>query len=204
MDSPKSSLGSARDGLSRENDRRETARRDKDRETERMRTTPRTIEVDRRCAHSYGVDVHELTASVTVELSAEGLDKAKLLDREPFQYKVRERDEAFEAQRGRCAEVAAGDALVLPSEKDVKQQLVTQAIAGVREKAMASYDRYRQRFLADARREEAEGLADEAVEAYVRYLLTGPKSVDPRDAKQIAEFLARTRGFGTIESLGGL
>ena len=205
ISSPQSNLSSARDRLASANESRNSARRDRERETERMRTTPRTIEVDRMCAHNYSVDVHTLAARVTVELSAEALaDKTKILDKEPFEYKVARKDEAFEAQQGRCAAVASGDPLTLPSEKDVKQELVTQAIGGVREKVMGTYDRYRQRFLADARREEAAGLSEEAVEAYVRYLLTGLKGIDPKDEKQIGAFLAKTRGFGKIDLLGGL
>jgi hypothetical protein len=117
---------------------------------------------------------------------------------------VQHRDETFPAQPGRCAEVAQGKRLRLPSEKDVRQALVNKTIAGIREKVLGAYDRYRQRFLADARREEAAGLADEAVEAYVRYVLTGVKTLDPRDQKQIAEFLAKTRGFGKLDQLGSL
>jgi hypothetical protein len=170
-----------------------------------MRSTPRTIEVDRHCAFNYSVDVHTVTAHVTVALSAEGLvDKANILRDQPFEYKVEQQDETFEAQRNRCAEVASGKGLNLPSEKQVRVELVTQTIAGVREKVMGTYDRYRQRFLADARRDEAAGLSEEAVESYVRYLLTGPKSVDPKDQQQIGAFLDKARGFGKIDQIGAL
>jgi tetratricopeptide (TPR) repeat protein len=203
--SPQSNLASARERLASATERRTSVRRDKDRETEHMRNTPRTIEVDRHCAHNYNVEVHTLSAGVTVVLSAEALqDKAKILTDEPFKYAVKKQDGTFPAQPGRCAEVANGKALNLPTEKQVKVELVTQTIAGVREKVMATYERYRQRFLADARREEAAGLGDEAVESYVRYLLTGPKAVDPKDQKQIAVFLDKARGFGKIDQLGAL
>ena len=205
LSSPQGNLSSARSRMQSSNDNKNRARQDKERDTERMRTTPRTIEIPRHCAHNYSVDVHTLKAQVVVQLTAENLqDKTRILENEPFEYKVAQRDEAFPAQSGRCSEVAGGDALKLPTEKEVKQELVKQAIGGVREKVMATYERYRQRFLADARREEAAGLTDEAVEAYVRYLLTGPKSVDPKDGKQIGEFLAKTRGFGKLDLLGGL
>jgi len=203
--SPQSSLESARSRMSSARDRSNSARQSKERATEAMRTTPKQKEIDRHCAHNYQVDVHTLQARVTVQLSAENLqDKTKLLDAEPFEYKVDKKDETFEAQPGRCSIVANGDPLQLPNEKQVKQELVTQTIGGVRDKVMSTYDRYRQRFLADARREEAAGLADEAVEAYVRYLLTGPKRLDPKDEKQIGEFLGKTRGFGKLDQLGGL
>jgi hypothetical protein len=149
--------------------------------------------------------VHTLNAAITVRISLENLqERTKVLDNEPFQYTVRHRDETFPAQPGRCAEVAHGKRLRLPSERDVRQALVNKAIAGIREKVLGSYERYRQRFLASARREEAAGLAEEAVEAYVRYVLTGLKSIDPKDEKQIRRFLSKTRGFGKLDQLGSL
>jgi hypothetical protein len=66
------------------------------------------------------------------------------------------------------------------------------------------YESYRTKFLADARRLEASGAPEDAVESYVRYLLTGIKNIDPKDSKQIGEFLRKTRGFGRIDLLGGL
>jgi tetratricopeptide (TPR) repeat protein len=205
MESPQGWLGTARDGLTRASDSRNSARQDKDRETERMRTTPRQIEVPVACDYNYNVAVHTLHAGVTVRMSVENLvERSRVLDDEPFQYRVQHQDETFPAQPGRCDEVAQGKRLQLPSEKEVRRELVTKAIAGIREKVLGTYDGYRQGFLARARREEAAGLADEAVEAYVRYVLTGPASIDARDQKQIREFLARTRGFGKIDQLGSL
>ncbi len=77
-------------------------------------------------------------------------------------------------------------------------------IATLREKVQAMYGSYRTKFLADARRLEASGIPEDAVEAYVRYLLTGIRNIDPKDGKQIGEFLRKTRGFGRIDLLGGL
>ncbi len=205
LESPQGYLTSARDQVTRASDSRNRSRQDKDRELEIMRTTPRNIEVPVSCDYNYNVSVHTLKAGVTVRISVENLqEKTKVLDNEPFQYAVQHQDKTFPAQPGRCAEVAQGKRLRLPSEKAVRQALVNKAIAGIREKVLGTYDRYRQRFLADARREEAAGLAEEAVEAYVRYVLTGIKSIDPKDQKQIAEFLSRTRGFGKLDQLGSL
>ncbi len=203
--SPKSYLESARNRLSEAHKEVLRSRDELSRAKQDLAGMNRINEVPRMCPHNYTSTLHTLAAEVTVRMTAEQLqDKTKLLDNQPFPYNTGAKDETFEAQPGRCSEVAGGDPLTLPSEKEVKIQLVTQAIRGVREKVMTSYDRYRQRFLADARREEASGLAEEAVEAYVRYLLSGPKSIDPRDQKQIGEFLARTKGFGKIDSLPGL
>ena len=205
LESPQGWLRTAREQLSRAGDSRNDARREVDSATQRMRNTPRDVEVPIECPYDYNVAVHTLSAGVTVRMSLEDLaEKAAVLRDEPFEYAVQHRGETFPAQPGRCAEVAQGKRLQLPSERDVRLALVNKAIAGIREKVLSSYDRYRQRFLADARREEAAGLADEAVEAYVRYVMTGPKSIDARDAAQIADFLARTRGFGKLDQLGSL
>jgi tetratricopeptide (TPR) repeat protein len=205
LSSPQGYLASARQDLARANDSRDGARRDQERATETMRSTPRDVEVPVSCDYDYDVAVHTLSAAVTARISVENLEEAtKVLVDEPFVYRVQHRAESFPAQPGRCAEIARGQPLRLPSEKQVRQALVDKTIAGLREKVLATYDRYRQRFLADARREEAAGLADEAVEAYVRYVLTGSKSIDPKDQKQIGEFLARARGFGKLDQLGSL
>jgi hypothetical protein len=166
-----------------------------------MRNTPRTIEVERTCPHTYVVDIHTVRASVSVVLDAVNLsDNTKLLNNEAFEHKMVARDETFEAQRGRCPELTSGDPLLLPSEREVRRVLINKALAGVRGKVMSSYQQYRHGFLTSARRQESAGLTDEAVESYVRYLLTGPKSVDANDARQIAEFLERTRGFGKLDA----
>ncbi len=205
LSSPQGSLASARQDLSRANDSRDSARREQERATETMRSTPRDVEVPISCNYDYDVAVHTVSAAVTARISVENIEEStKVLVDEPFVYSVKHRAESFPAQPGRCAEIAHGQPLRLPSEKQVRQALVDKAIAGLREKALATYDRYRQRFLADARREEAAGLADEAVEAYVRYVLTGSKSIDPKDQKQISDFLARARGFGKLDQLGSL
>jgi tetratricopeptide (TPR) repeat protein len=205
MASPRGALESARERLTSARDRSNTARQSRERATETMRSTPKQKEIDRMCAHNFDVDVHTVRARVTVQLSAAHLaGTGALLDAVPFEYRVEQQDEAREAHPNRCPALAQRDPLQLPSEKEVKQRLVSQAIAGLREKVLATHDQYRQRFLADARREEAAGLTEEAVESYVRYFLTGPRKLDPRDQKQIGDFLAKTRGFGKLEVLGGL
>lgn len=205
LSSPQGSLESARRRMQDARERANRARESKVRATEAMRTTPKMREIPRHCAHNFSVDVHTVRARVSVQLSAEGLaDRAKILDGESFDYKAEYADETREAQPNRCPEVAAPDPLDLPNEKKLKEELVTKTITGVREKVLATYERYRQRYLADARREEAAGLADDAVEAYVRYVLTGGKKLDPKDDKQIGEFLGKTRGFGKASSLGSL
>jgi hypothetical protein len=202
---PKQNLESAQNKLSDRRRTLESARQEATDARAHLRDTPPMKWVVRMCPHNYQISVHTLTAEVTVRMTAEQIhDKTKLLDDQAFPYRSGARDETFAAQPNRCPEVAAGDPLQLPSEKELKLDLVTSSIKGVRDKVMGAYERNRQRYLADARREEAAGVSEEAVEAYVRYVLTGPKSIDAKDGQQIAEFLRKTRGFGKLDALPGL
>ena len=60
----------------------------------------------------------------------------------------------------------------------------------------------RLRFLSVARKHESGGMTEPAVEAYVRYVLTGAHKLD--GAKAIAKFLRKARGFGKLEVLSTL
>jgi hypothetical protein len=111
-------------------------------------------------------------------------------------------DEGWLARPATCPQ--QGKRIVLPNEAQLRGALVKMVIATLREKVQTMYESYRTKFLTDARRLETSGAPEDAVEAYVRYLLTGIKSIDPKDGKQIGEFLRKTRGFGRIDLLGGL
>ncbi|MCC6556438.1 MAG: hypothetical protein IT372_26050 [Polyangiaceae bacterium] len=191
---PEGALASARARLAVAEDRREEARRARARAARRLAGTPRTIEVERRCSHGYAVAAHAVAAVVTVTVSGDGLaDGAKIFDREPLLCEERGRDEAFPAQPGRCAEVAGGDPLELPSELELKHALLTQATAGVRDKILFAYDRYRREHLTSAQREQAAGVVDEASERYARYLALGRAA--PAERAAIVDYLARARGL---------
>jgi len=201
---PKSALDTARRSLQDAQQERETARKEAEDVRARLRTTPRENVVDRMCPHNWTSSMHYVKADVTVWITAEQIeDKVKLFDNQSFSYQTQAKDETFPPQPGRCAEAIDGDSLVLPSEKEMKIGLASQAGNGVSEKILASYERYRARFLADARREEAANAPEAAVEAYVRYLLSSPHSVEAADQKQIFGYLAKTRGFGKIDVLPG-
>jgi len=205
LESPKSFYDMARRSYEDAQQERDRARREVDSVKERLRNTPRELVVDRMCPYNWTSAKHSEDAKITVWITAAQLqDKVKLLDNQAFPFHLRAEDETFPPQPGRCSQASAGDPLKLPTETEMKSELARQVILGVREKVLASYDRYRQRFLADARREEAAGVPEEAVEGYVRYLLSGPKSLDPENQKQISDFLQRTRGFGKIDALPGL
>jgi hypothetical protein len=131
-----------------------------------------------------------------VKVTGENLaDRARLWDGEPLRYDASKQDEAFAAQPGRCTEVASGDPLQLPAEKDMKHDLATQAVAGVRAKIVGAYDQYRQQFLADGQREEAAGVRDEAAESYVRFLLTSSGKNSASERQKIKDYLAKSRGL---------
>lgn len=200
LDSPRRSLDSARSRLSSAQDQRESARRDRDSVLQQLRNTPELITVPRYCPFDYQVELHEVGSEVTLELTMASLaDGRAILRDQPFRYSSGRKDQTFPAHPGRCPEVARGDPLQLPSEQELRQALVTQVIKDLRKKVMASYDSYRQEFLTAAQRHESAGLSEEAVEAYVRYVLTGPHVLEQK--KQIAEFFARARGLSKLDAL---
>jgi tetratricopeptide (TPR) repeat protein len=197
-------LGRARESISRATESRARVRREVEDERQRMRSVPVTIQVPHHQRENYPVEMRSIDAVVTLKLHADGLEeKATLLDDEPFAQAVGPyRDEGWMARPATCP--AQGKALRLPGEDVVRGELVKRTIATLREKVQTMYDNYRTHFLADARRQEASGLPEDAVESYVRYLLTGLKNIDPKDGKQIETFLKKVRGFGRIDLLGGL
>ena len=198
---PRDRLESARRSLEQARDSRDRERGEVERRRQRLRDTPETIAIDRYCAFDYKVAMHTVKSQITMNLTMERVAGGDALVKdEPFQYSVGEQDQAFRAISGRCPELAGGDPLELPSEAQLRTQLLQQVVRDVRAKVMISYDSYRARFLSVARKHESAGLTDQAVEAYVRYVLTGPH--DLKDAEAIGRFLQKARGFGTVDALG--
>jgi hypothetical protein len=204
MQSVQSDLSRVRDSTQRAIENRARVRRDAEDARQRMRSLPVTIQVPHHERENYPIEMRSIDAAVTLKLHADGLEeKAMLLDDEPFAQLVGPyRDEGWLARPATCP--AQGKLLRLPGEDVVRGELVKRTIATLREKVQTMYDNYRTHFLAEARRQEASGLPEDAVESYVRYLLTGLKNVDPKDGKQIEGFLKKVRGFGRIDLLGGL
>jgi tetratricopeptide (TPR) repeat protein len=215
--SRQSSLDSARSNTSRERDRagrlredvastksrKENARATRERVNQELLNTPEQIEVPRYCPHNYQVEQHVVQAKVVLKLTMDQLGEQKaIVSGEPFKYDAGASDETFPAQAGRCAEIAGGNPLQLPDEKTLRQQLMTKVVRDLRGKIIASYDAYRRGFLAAARRHEAAGLTDEATEAYVRYVLTGPHQL--KDKKKLADFFQKTSGIGKLDALWSL
>jgi tetratricopeptide (TPR) repeat protein len=197
-------LASARERMQRAQEQRANARRDVEDHSRRMREEPATIQQPHHERENYAVEIRSIDATVTLKLRAETLqDKTTLLDDEVFPQTIRPiQDEGWLARPATCP--AQGKRIMLPNEPALRGELVKMSIATLREKVQTMYESYRTKFLADARRLESSGAPEDAVESYVRYLLTGIKNIDPKDGKQIGEFLRKTRGFGRIDLLGGL
>ena len=202
--SAQDSLRGVRDRLSRANENRSRARQDVETQSRRMRDEPSTIKEPHHERENYTVEIRSIDAAVNLKLRAETLrDKAPLLNDEVFPQAIAPiRDEGWLARPATCPQ--QGKRLALPNEAALRGELVKMTIGTLREKVQTMYESYRTKFLADARRLESSGAAEDAVESYVRYLLTGIKNIDAKDGKQIGEFLRKTRGFGRIDLLGGL
>ena len=197
-------LSGEREKVRSANERRSSARQDVERESQRMRSEPSTIQEPHHERENYQVEIRSIDATVTLKLRADALQgKTVLLDDESFPQVIKPiQDEGWLARPATCPR--SGKRLALPNEATLRGELVKLTIATLREKVQTMYESYRTKFLADARRLEASGVPEDAVESYVRYLLTGIKNIDPKDSKQIGDFLRKTRGFGRIDLLGGL
>jgi len=211
LESERRDLGNRHGDLQRErqrmssvNDRKNYARQDLERERARMRDEPTMIKEPHHERENYAVEIRSIDATLTLKLRAETLqDKTTLLNDEVFPQNIAPiQDEGWLARPATCP--SQGKRLVLPNEAALRAQLVKMTITTLREKVQTMYESYRTKFLADARRLESSGVPEDAVESYVRYLLTGIKNIDPKDGKLIGEFLRKTRGFGRIDLLGGL
>ncbi len=194
----------ARERMSSASERRNNARRDVEDYRSRMRNEPETIKEPHHERENVIIETRSIDATVTLKLRAETLqDKQTLLNDEMFPQVIKPIvDEGWAAHPSTCPD--QGKRIQLPNEATLKGELLKLSIGTVREKVQSMYESYRTKFLADARRLETSGAPEEAVESYVRYLLTGLRNIDPKDSKQIGEFLRKTRGFGRIDLLGGL
>ncbi|HVK69066.1 MAG TPA: tetratricopeptide repeat protein [Polyangium sp.] len=139
-----------------------------------LRRTPTTILVDRICAHNYGVELHTWSAATSLALRAHVLGETSAVTLPPDPLSVRATDETFRAESGRCREVAAGDPLRPPSDGDIEAALATRAVEKIRGQVFVWYAGYVQSYADDHAREKAAGRIEEANEARVRHLLTGP------------------------------
>jgi tetratricopeptide (TPR) repeat protein len=204
VQSAKDSMSNNRYRMQSATESRGRARHDVEEAQRRMREEPTTIQQAHHERENVAIEIRSIDAAVTLQLHAESLrDRMTLLDHETFPQQLPAiRDEGWQARPATCP--ASGKRIRLPGEDALRGELVKLTIATLRDKVQTMYESYRIKFLADARRQEASGAPEDAVESYVRYLLTGIKNIDPENGKQISEFLRKTRGFGRIDLLGSL
>jgi len=204
LQSSRDDLSRAREAVQRAGESRGRARQDVEERQHHMRDEPPTVQQPHYARENVAIETRTIDAAVILTLRAESLPgRAALLADEAFPQVIGPfHDEGWQARPATCP--AQGKRINLPGEDALRGELVKLTIAALRDKLRTIYDSYRTRFLADARRQEASGAPEDAVESYVRYLLTGLKNIDPGDSKQIGEFLQKTRGFGRIDLLGSL
>lgn len=200
VESRRGNVTRVREDIGRVKSSRDSARQSRDSKQQELLRTPEQIAVDKYCPHSYAVEQHATGAKIVLALTMDQLGEAKaIVAGQPFAYDAAATDESFAAQAGRCPEIAAGNPLELPSEQELRKELTTKIIKDLRTKVLASYDAYRRGFLSAARRHEAAGLTEDATEAYVRYVLTGPHQLE--EADKLGAFFQKTRGIGKLDAL---
>ncbi len=168
-------------------------RMDADNKKRAFQSTPTTIEVDKICPHKWSVETVHVGGSVECVLRGESLYDTSVVLNRSVNGKFGAHDETFPAQPGLCAEVAKADPLKLPSEGDVKRQVVGSAVAATSKEIVTSFKDYRKGYLDRAKQAEADGKADEAVDLYVRYLLTFGEKESDKGADTVKKKLAELR-----------
>lgn len=156
--------------------------------------TPAQVSVDRHCNYAYDVDIVSERGAVELSLAGEGLydEQPTLVDGVTGQFAAQ--DETFPPEGGKCALLERGDPLVLPPESDVRRRSLESAIALARGRVLAQFERYRADYLTRARAAEVDKKSDQAVESYVRYLVTatGPSEDGDRAIASVSSLLGVT------------
>lgn len=189
-DGPSQRLAEAQASLDDAVSRRDTAAADVSSYRSALEGTPQTVEVARQCEHRYVVTNHDVDASVTLTLRAESLgDRAKVLDGLSASFRETDEDATFPPMPGRCDQLSAGDPLEIQSESDTRKGLAARASAHLVEQIRAQYQSYRRGYLDRARRQGRAGVLDEAVDAYLRFLMTAPAGAKATDAQEARSFI---------------
>lgn len=156
-------------------------------------TTPTTIEVDKICPHRWSVETVHVGGSVECVLRGESLYDTSVVMTRSVNGKFGAEDQTFPAQPGLCSEVAKADPLRLPSEGDVKRQVVGSAVAATSKEIVRTFNDYRKSYLDRAKQAEADGKLDEATDLYVRFLLTHGEKESEKKLDEVKKTLARLR-----------
>ncbi|MFO0550485.1 MAG: hypothetical protein U0271_18970 [Polyangiaceae bacterium] len=166
------SLNQARRELSDAQSDRDRRASEADSARRTFESTPPKVAVDKHCLYTYEVETVTVTGDVECMLRGEGLyDTTPLLTQSVAGHATHQ-DETFPAHAGVCAEVAAGDPLQLPSEGQVKKELVGTAVTGARRELLATFEAYRREYLHQADVANSDGRPNDAATNQVKFLLT--------------------------------
>lgn len=199
LEDPRRRLERAREAWARARGQVHDARRARSDTLERMRSTPRMIEVERVCPHDYRVEQHRHHGRLTLDLQLRQAANGQPVVSFPrLQLDTRRDWETYRGQPGRCPAVGKPPPAVLPNDGELRRaledQLVAQVAGHVREHAHRRLDAMR----AAAMSAESAGRIDDAVEGYVRFVIAGGLRAQPQAAGPIDALLRRTRGVNGI------
>jgi len=200
LESPRQRLIQSREQWGHARERVHGASRARNDALERMRSTPRTIEVDRTCSSTYPAERHiqagRLTLDLTLDDAASGRPFVSLRSR---QFDVERVWETYRAQPGRCPSAGQGPPAVLPSDQDLRRDLEGKLLADVAGHVQAYVTQRLSALRAQAAGAEADGRIDDAIEGYVRYLMGGGLPSDDAVRRHIDELLMRARGVDGLQ-----
>jgi hypothetical protein len=195
LESERRHLMQARGEWTSVRDRIHSAERDRSRALDRMRSTARTVAVNRTCSQGYSAEQHTLAARLSVTLSVQE-PSGRIVVQEPHLLEAARSWQTHAAQPGRCPSAAKGPPSPLPSDRDLRQELESKLVAQVG-KHITDYARERHAVIrAEALRAEAEGRIEHAMEGWVRLTIAGPMDRDSRS--HLDDLLRRTRGIDGI------
>lgn len=165
----KSELSSAESDLS-------SKRMEADSRKSTFQNTPAKVERDKICAHTYAVETVVVTGEVSVALRGESLYTTDAVLNRGVTGRLQRSDETFPPQPGRCAEVANGDPLVVPSETEAKKLVLAAAIVETQRELLAQFDRYRTDYLTRGRTALVDAKPKDGLDKLVRFLMSGPRA----------------------------
>ncbi|HTJ81879.1 MAG TPA: hypothetical protein VL400_09135 [Polyangiaceae bacterium] len=162
-------------------------RSDAEMKKQRFTQTPAKVEVDKHCSHTYSVETVAVSGDVECMLRGESLYDTTAVLTQSVAGKFAKQDDSFPPQAGVCAEVASGDPLVIPSQGEVKKQVVRSAVAATQKEVLTAFEKYRQSYAIRAKQADADRHADDATDLWVRYAF----SLSPAERQKQADSLNR-------------
>ena len=135
-----------------------------------FQSTPQKIEQDKHCTHSYAVETVVVSGEVSVALRGEALYSTDVVLNRGVTGRVLRSDETFPPQAGRCAEVASGDPLLVPSETEARKLVLASAIAETQTELLAAFQSYRTDYLTRGQAAFEDQKTSEGIDLMVRFL----------------------------------